>query len=76
MTVTLGVKALAEKLIKETPHVCNNCRSKADRLYFNSETGQVLSVICDSCVKAFESAIKSMGRSFCTDSPCEECGRD
>jgi hypothetical protein len=52
---------------------CDECDGKPDFIYFRSDDGRILSSICTECRSAFECAIKSIGRSFCTDPDCKDC---
>jgi hypothetical protein len=65
-----------KKLDKENPpKICSECRGPADFVYFNSESKEILAVICSECRDFFNSMIRDMGKSFCTDPECEQCGR-
>lgn len=67
---------IALNKMKEENIFCWECKGKPEFIYFNDETLKVLSVICKSCRDIFESAIKSIGKRYCTDQNCEKCNEE
>lgn len=43
---------------------CEYCGSKPDKVYFKGDTGEIISIICNHCIRAFEDTIRFMGSHF------------
>lgn len=52
----MNIKNLKEELIR-----CESCKGKPDYIYWNSDSGDVLSIICQNCRDCVEATIKNIG---------------
>jgi hypothetical protein len=72
-SIKIAVGFMDIKDMKVEDVVCCECKGRPDFAYFNSDSGNVIAIICKPCRDAFEATIKGMANTFHGPAECGEC---